>query len=123
MKNKLFPFLMLGWLATFNSQLSILHAQGSAFTYQGRLNTNGTPANGVVELQCTLWNALSSGTQVASATPPTTIVTLTNGLFTLPLDFGTTAFDGSDRYLQIEARTTIGPFTLLTPRQKITATP
>jgi hypothetical protein len=99
------------------------HGQGTAFTYQGRLTENAAPANGVVELQCTLWNALSGGTQMASGTPATTSVSITNGLFTVPLDFGTTAFDGSDRYLQIEARTTLGPFSLLTPRQKITATP
>jgi hypothetical protein len=119
---KLARLVALVLLSTLNPQPSTF-AQGTAFTYQGRLADNGTPANGVVELQCTLWNALSGGTQVATATPATTVVTVTNGLFTMPLDFGTAAFDGSDRYLQIEARSTIGPFSLLTPRQKITATP
>jgi hypothetical protein len=98
-------------------------AQGTAFTYQGRFAENGVAANGTVEFQFTLWNALNSGTQVATATPASSIVNVTNGLFTTPIDFGATAFDGADRYLQIEARTTIGPFVTLTPRQRITAAP
>lgn len=98
-------------------------AQGTAFTYQGRFAENGVASNGTVEFQITLWNALSGGTQVATATPPSTIVNVTNGLFTAPIDFGMAAFDGSDRYLQIEARTTLGPFITLTPRQRVTAAP
>jgi hypothetical protein len=42
MKTKLNFFtyvLTLLALSTFNSQLSTLHAQGTAFTYQGRLNS------------------------------------------------------------------------------------
>lgn len=123
MKNKLFTFVMFALLTTLNSQFSILYAQGTAFTYQGRFAENGVATNGVVEFQFTLWNTLSGGAQVASATPPSTIINVTNGLFTAPIDFGAAAFDGSDRYLQIEARTTIGPFATLTPRQRITATP
>src|SRR5688500_12478647 len=102
MKTK--PKLPLLLLLAMLSLPAFAHAQGTAFTYQGRLFDNAAPANGVVELQCTLWNALSGGTQLAAATPATTVVTVTNGLFTVALDFGTAAFDGSDRYLQIEAR-------------------
>ncbi|MBI3850308.1 MAG: tail fiber domain-containing protein [Verrucomicrobia bacterium] len=98
-------------------------AQGTAFTYQGRLTDGTNVASGPVELQLTLWNALTGGAQVAAAVPTSTVVTVTNGLFTMPVDFGAAAFNGADRYVQIELRTTIGPFTLLSPRQKISAAP
>jgi len=37
-------------LSTLNSQLATLFAQGTAFTYQGRLNTGGSPANGSYDI-------------------------------------------------------------------------
>src|SRR5882724_2774328 len=123
MKNKLLGFLLLTLVLTFGGSLSSVHAQGTAFTYQGRFTDSGVPANATVEFQFTLWNALSGGTQVAVATPTSSLVGVTNGLFTTAIDFGAATFDGSDRYLQIEARTVLGPFTLLTPRQKISPTP
>ncbi len=123
MKNKLLGCLLLTVLLILEGSLSTLQAQGTAFTYQGRFTDGGVPANANVEFQCTLWDALSGGSQVAAATPASTVVGVTNGLFTLSLDFGAATFDGSDRYLQIEARTALGPFTLLTPRQKIAPTP
>ena len=117
-----FKFLRLALLAV-TLVPPMVSAQGTAFTYQGRYTSNGVPVNATVEVQFTLWDALTGGSQIASATPPTSIVTVTNGLFTVPIDFGAAAFDGSERYLQIETRTTIGAFTLLTSRQRITPTP
>ena len=37
---------LLVLLSILNPQLSTLHAQGTAFTYQGRLNDGGNPASG-----------------------------------------------------------------------------
>jgi hypothetical protein len=37
---------LLALVSTINSPLSTLHAQGTAFTYQGRLNAGENPANG-----------------------------------------------------------------------------
>ncbi len=39
-------------------------AQSTGFTYQGRLQDNGTPANGSYDLQFTLFD--SGGTQIGS---------------------------------------------------------
>jgi len=61
--------------------------------------------------------------QIAATTPASVIVGVTDGLFDTSVDFGAAAFPGADRWLQIEARTTIGSFTTLTPRQKVTPTP
>jgi len=109
-------------LASLAMQPSTAGAQGTTFTYQGRLESSGTPFTGTAEFQPTLWDAASGGTQVAANTPPSVVVAVTNGLFVLPLDFGD-SFPGSDRWLQLDVRTVIGPYTTLSPRQQVTATP
>jgi trimeric autotransporter adhesin len=49
---------------------------------------------------------------------------VTNGLFTVTLDFGSGVFDGSARWLDIAVRTNGGTtFTALAPRQALTPTP
>ncbi|HEY9173519.1 MAG TPA: tail fiber domain-containing protein [Verrucomicrobiae bacterium] len=100
-----------------------VQAQGSSFTYQGRLDTNGLPLNGAVGLRPTLWDASSGGTLVAGNSPTDFLVSLTNGLFTAPLNFGGAAFTGQPRWLQWEVSHSGGPFTTLTPRQPVTPTP
>ncbi len=124
MKTQIQQILLgLALLAGLNAPLATAFAQGTAFTYQGRFTDGGAPYTGSVEFQFTLWNAASAGSQVAATTPASVIVGVTNGLFTVPLDFGAGAFPGAERWVQIEARTAIGPFTLLTPRPKVTAAP
>jgi hypothetical protein len=96
--------------------------QTTSFTYQGRLTDGGTPANGNYDLQFALWDSLSGGAQVGS-TQTLNTVAVSNGVFTVSLDFGANAFPGASRFLEISARPTGGSFTLLTPRQQITSTP
>src|ERR1039458_2328372 len=57
----LVPVALLALLSTLNSQLSTLFAQGTAFTYQGRLNAGGNPANGSYSLRFTLYGASAGG--------------------------------------------------------------
>src|SRR5438445_5650229 len=98
-------------------------AQGSAFTYQGRLAENGAAANGLYDLSFSAWVA-ASGPSQAGATLNTNGVAVSNGLFTVTLDFGPGIFTGPDRWLEIGVRTNgNGAFATLTPRQKLTATP
>src|ERR1039457_2311090 len=79
-------------------------AQGTAFTYNGRLNAGGGPANGSYDLSFTLFPASSGGTQAAA--PVTNAATaVTNGLFTVTLDFGIGVFNGTSYWLQIGVRT------------------
>src|SRR5260370_8587708 len=102
-------------------------AQSTTFTYQGRLQDGGTHANGSYDLQLTLWDASSGGTQQPQPSPVTvtrTSVLVTSGIFTVPLDFGANAFPGADRFLEIGVRPAgSGSFTILSPRQQITSTP
>lgn len=98
-------------------------AQGSAFTYQGRLVEAGQPANGTYDLQFTLYDAAGGG-HVISAPLTNSSTAVSNGLFTVTLDFGANAFPGADRWLQIGVRTNGGgAFVLLSALQKVTASP
>ncbi len=109
-------------LATLLAPPLTSRAQGTAFTYQGRVADNGTNYTGSAEFQATLWSVSGGGTALASNSPLQVIVSVTNGLFVLPLDFGAN-FPGANRWLQLEVRTVVGPFTTLMPRQPLTATP
>jgi hypothetical protein len=108
-------------LSTLYPQLSTF-AQGTAFTYQGRLTDGANPANGSYDLTFALFSVSSGAGQVSvTLTKGTTAVS--NGLFAVTLDFGTN-FPGADRWLEIGVRTNGGgAFTTLTPRQHLTATP
>jgi len=105
------------------ASVASLHAQTTAFTYQGRLTTNGGPANGSHDFQFTLFGAPGGGSPVQNPVA-LSAVGVTNGLFTVLLDFGSDTFTGADRWLDIAVRPAGGgTFTPLTPRQPITPTP
>jgi trimeric autotransporter adhesin len=98
-------------------------AQGTAFTYQGRLNNSGSPASGTYDLTFSLFNTNISG--VAIAGPVTNAATgVTNGLFTVAIDFGPGVFTGQSNWLEIAVATNgVGTFTTLAPRQQLTPMP
>lgn len=94
-------------------------AQTSVFTYQGRLNDNGAPANGVYDFQFAVYDSSNP-----LATNAQSGIGVTNGLFTAQLDFGSAIFDGGPRWLEISVRTNGAPnFATLSHRQPITSTP
>ena len=97
-------------------------AQGTAFTYQGRLDANGAAASCTYDLQFGLWNAASGPSQLG--TPVTSLATpVVRGLFTVTLDFGA-SFPGDDRWLEIAVRTNgAAAFSTLSPRQRVTPSP
>ena len=113
--------LLIALLLSFSSGRAL--AQTTAFTYQGRLTDGGTPANGNYDLQFTLWDSASGGSQIGS-TQALPAVQVSSGVFTVTLDFGANAFPGANRFLEISARLSgASSFTLLLPRQSITSTP
>ncbi|HQR33110.1 MAG TPA: hypothetical protein PLK30_10245 [Blastocatellia bacterium] len=114
---------MLILLATLLLGSIVALAQTTAFTYQGRLTDGGNPANGNYDLQVKLFDALTGGNQIG-ATASLNTVAVTNGVFTVTLDFGAAAFSGANRWAEISARPAGGAnFTTLTPRQPVTSTP
>src|SRR6267142_2553741 len=100
------------------------NAQTGAFTYQGRLVEGSNPANGSYDLQFGLADAVTNGNHVGITLTKAPLA-VSNGLFSVTLDFGSALFDGSGRWLEIAVRTngSTGPYTVLAPRQPITASP
>jgi hypothetical protein len=97
------------------------HAQGTAFTYQGRLNVNGVAANGAYSFQFRLVQVGNGQPQGPTLTNQP--VTVTNGLFTTVLDFGDYFGDRAFN-LEIGVRTNGGrAFTILANSQPILSTP
>lgn len=97
---------------------------GTEFTYQGRLESGGTPFTGTCDFRFRLWDSLSGGAQIGAAQTKSA-VNLTAGHFTVLLDFGSGAFQGENRWLAIEVRCPAGAgsFTALSPRQPLKPTP
>lgn len=103
-----------------NTQSAVL---GTGFTYQGKLEDNGAPASGFYDFQFILYDMVSGGAQVGS-TVTTDDVTVSDGLFTVEVDFDP-VFDGTSLWLEITVRqgSSSGGFTTLDPRQALTAVP
>ncbi|MFQ5591859.1 MAG: hypothetical protein ACE5HE_11905, partial [Phycisphaerae bacterium] len=107
---------------------------GTAFTYQGQLKQGGAPVNDTCDFEFGLWND-STNTGPAGQVGDTLVldgvggnpppVTVSNGLFTVELDFGASAFDGHARWLEVSVACPggAGMFTTLAPRQKLTPAP
>jgi hypothetical protein len=96
----------------------------SGFTYQGRLVDDGRPAEGPYDFRFVLFDAQVGGAQVGAVITEEDVA-VTDGLFAVLLDFGSMAFTGSTRYLEISVRpaNSTGTFTVLAPRRRITPTP
>jgi hypothetical protein len=96
---------------------------GSSFTYQGSLVDNGGQASGPYDFRFTLFDADNGGVQIG-AMQVTNDVPVSSGVFSVSLDFGSLAFVGEARWLQIELRqgASTGAYTTL-PRQKLTGAP
>ena len=99
-------------------------AQSTAFTYQGHLMDAGASANGNYDLQFTLKNALTAGATVGTPLAVSPVAAV-NGIFSVTLDFGSASFDGSDRWVELGLRPegSVAAYTVLAPRQRLTATP
>jgi hypothetical protein len=110
-------FILLALLAGINR----MAAQGTtAFTYQGQLRDGGTNANGTYTMIFKLYDASTNGNQISTAI--TNSLGLFNGLFSVNLDFGAGALNGSARWLDITV--TNGPVTqTLWPRVQVLPSP
>ena len=91
-------------------------AQDSTLTYQGQLRDAGQPVTGTVNLEFRLFDQLSGGSEVATVqSRPNWPVE--DDLFQVDLNFGSSAFDGSPRFLEVRV-----DGATLEPRQRVTAT-
>ena len=81
-----------------------MQAQNTAFTYQGRLGTNGAALTGSFDFrfrlaQDSLGNTFVGSPILSNAVP------VSGGLFIVPLDFGAGIFTGSNYWLQVDVKT------------------
>ena len=113
----------LALLSTLSLQPSIVFAQGTAFTYQGRLNDGANPASGVYDFRFILYNSDVGGNQTGPILT-NNAVAISGGLFTTPLNFGPAVFGGTIYWLETAVRTNGGgTFVPLNPRQQLTPSP
>jgi len=105
------------------SATSRLVAQGTAFNYQGRLNDGGAPATASYDFRFVVYDAVTNGN--ALSLPLTnSAVGVTNGLFSVTLDFGAGVFAGTNVWLDLAVRAvTATNFTALLPRQPVLPVP
>ncbi|MFG0245420.1 MAG: tail fiber domain-containing protein [Phycisphaerales bacterium JB052] len=96
-------------------------ASPTAFTYQGHLAQDGQLADGEFEFQVRLLDEF--GAQIGTTQFANVVVT--DGAFTMEIDFGASAFNGSDRFLELAVRSLDdgGAYTTLTPNQRVTSAP
>ena len=121
MKNyKLYSLLALAWMAGAYH----LAAQGTAFTYQGRLNDGAAKACGNYDLTFTLYDAVTAGDVIAGPLTNSAVV-VSNGLFTTTVDFGSGVFTGQPYWVEVGVATngSADDFQVLAPRQPITPAP
>jgi hypothetical protein len=119
--NKALPCLLagLGLLAGVRPAA----AQGTAFSYQGQLIANGSPANGAYDFRFKLYFD-PLGNNQAGLSFLTNGVVVTGGLFSVPVDFGAGIFSGSNYWLEVDVRANnAGSYTALSPLQAVTPTP
>ncbi|HTV38936.1 MAG TPA: hypothetical protein VMF08_00060 [Candidatus Sulfotelmatobacter sp.] len=113
--------LAFATLLTFDAHVSTVLAQGAtAFTYQGQLRNSGTNVTGTSGLIFALYNSSVGGSEIGA--PITNNVAVTNGLFTVNLDFGAGAFSGSACWLDITV-SNLPVNQELSPREQILPTP
>jgi hypothetical protein len=123
MKNVLRVLLKTILIVSLFAGTLSLRAQGTSFTYQGRLNAGGSPADGLYDFRFKLYFD-AEGDNQAGSTLLTNGLPVTNGLFTATLDFGEGLFAGSNFWLEVDVRTNgAANYTALTPLQALTPAP
>ncbi|MBC7901068.1 MAG: tail fiber domain-containing protein [Saprospiraceae bacterium] len=99
--------------------------QTAEFTYQGRFTDTAQqqPTNGTYQIRFALFDAVSGGSQIGPAIVNPSVL-VTNGIFTVSLNFGASSFSGATRFLQISVFTIpADTYVGLTPRQPVTSAP
>ena len=107
---------------------------GTAFNYNGNLTNGGAPVNGTCDFEFTLWTAATGGVQLGPtlAFVGGSAIAVTEGQFTVKLDFGGDPFvdplsnpPGSARWAEIKVRcpSGAGAYTTLVPRDQLDPTP
>ncbi len=106
------------WAAVSSAASALL---STSFTYQGQLKKGVAPINATCAMAFRLYEQAIGGSQIAS--PLTHTVPITNGLFTVKLDFGSGVFAGDERWLGIHVQCPGDVDYANLGRQELTAAP
>lgn len=100
-----------------------VYSQTNEITYQGNLDSSGSPANDLFDFKFRLFNSLTGGTQLGNEVSVDD-VTVSDGVFNVKLDFGYD-FSLANVFMEISVKSSRvpGAFTTLTPRQKLSSSP
>jgi hypothetical protein len=93
------------------------------FSYQGELRLSGSPIDGDHDFRFRLYADETGGTAVG---PTLTLdnVEVSEGVFSVFLDFGSAPLASQPRFLEIDVRTSgVGSFQTLAPRTRLSSTP
>ena len=105
--------------------VSYAEPMGTAFTYQGRLVDANSPADGMYDFEFKLYSSPDFPVLVGSTVVDN--LEVTDGYFTVQLDFGSDAFNGDARWLETGVRPgeleDPNTYSDLSPRQELTSTP
>jgi len=102
---------------------------GTTFTYQGNLVKNGTPVMDTCDFRVGLWDDDDAGALVPAVAPATNPalangISVNNGVFSTPVDYGVNAINGTARWLAIEVKCTgDADFVPLSPRVRLSPVP
>jgi len=123
-KEKILFLFILGQWIIFSAVFCFGNSVSTSFTYQGKLNYFSNPADGSFDFEFKLFDAESLGGQVGSTIQKNDLA-VSNGLFAVELDFGSSPYTGNGLWLEISVRqgAETGAYTMLTPRQKVNPTP
>ncbi|MHC4528999.1 MAG: hypothetical protein ACYS29_14075, partial [Planctomycetota bacterium] len=109
-----------------SGRVSGAEPMGTAFTYQGRLIEAGYPAEGEYDFRFELYDEPVDGNKL-DGTIEANEVPVSDGYFTVVLDFGAGVFDGDARWLDIGVRQGAledpNSYAPLDPRQEVTPAP
>ena len=119
--------LAQGSLGITGAASTLSASLGTGFTYQGRLSDASGPVDGACDLTFKLYDEAGTGTPPTGGIQIGVTVTklseeVSDGYFTVRLDFGASAFAGDARWLEIAVDCGSGA-TTLSPRQPLTAAP
>ena len=97
-------------------------AQTTAFTYQGQLNSSNIAVTGTYDFRFRVFDVNSNVVAGPLTNAP---VGVTNGLFTVVLNFGASVFNGSSCALEIAVRGygDTNAYIVLSPWQTLTSVP
>lgn len=123
--SRLFTVAAAALIGSAGSALAQPFPLNGLWSYQGRLTDAGVPANGTYDIQIAVYDRPVGGGAISISFHNN--VNVTNGLFTIP-DVSTGflgTFQGDRRWAEIQVRpgASGGAFTVLAPRQELTATP